>query len=246
MCLERCGEKIDADFQQIKANSKSLTSVSPEAYDLGSTGNLVWNGFTRIAPQIAALGLEVYPMITSADIDHLRTLFSNDAAFISAAVAECVKMNYTGYHIDFEPCQDAHPTCTEKDAQAYAVFLDRFSKALHAEHKTINVAIATWNVFWNFTALGKTSVDLLITMGTYSYALTEWQQQLDYALKTIPLAQLGVGLCSDCVSTPYTNADLQARFASMAAAKTTNLAIWESPIPANWWPFLSEWVNPPK
>jgi len=155
-------------------------------------------------------------------------------------------MNYTGYHIDFEPCQDAHPTCTEQDAQAYAKFLDRFAKALHVQHKTVNVAIATWNVFWNFTALGKTSVDLLITMGTYAYAMSEWQEQLDYALKTIPLPQLGVGLCSDCVSTPYTDADLQARFASMAQANATNLAIWESPIPANWWPWLTEWVHPPQ
>jgi len=58
MCLERCGEKIDSDIAQIKANRNSLTGVSPEAYDLGTSGNLVWNNFTRIAPQIAALRLQ--------------------------------------------------------------------------------------------------------------------------------------------------------------------------------------------
>lgn len=246
MCLERCGESIESDFAQIKANRNSLTGVSPEAYDLGSSGNLIWNGFTRMAPQIAAIGLQTFPMITSANIDNLRILFNNDQAFINAAVSECVKQNYTGFHIDFEPCDVPHPTCTSQDAQAYAQFLDRFAKALHTHNKTINVAIATWNVFWDFKALGQTSVDLLITMGTYAYNMDDWQQELDFALKNIPLAKLGVGLCSDCVNTPYTDAEIQARFEAMAAAKVPAMAIWESPVPNNWWPWLQGWVNTPK
>jgi len=205
-------------------------------------------------------------MITTANIDRLRTLFANDQSFISTAVAECVKQNYTGFHIDFEPCQDAHPTCkrilfvsivlffifnfclagTAQDAQAYAGFLDRFAKALHAQNKTINVAIASWNVFWDFKVLGQTSVDTLISMDTYAYNMDSWQKALDFAVQTIPLAKLAVGLCSDCTSTPYTDAQVQARFEAIALTKAPGVAIWESPIPDNWWPWLQEWVNPPK
>ena len=48
--------------------------MSYEAYDLGDDATLVNNGFTNVGPELRALGLETYPMITTVNISRIRAL----------------------------------------------------------------------------------------------------------------------------------------------------------------------------
>ena len=65
------------------------------------------------------------------------------------------------------------------------------------------------------------------------------------AVSTIPPSKLVVGLetvrASD--SKPYTAAQLEERFALINKLGVRKLALWKSPIPDNWIPFLDAWVN---
>jgi hypothetical protein len=48
MCLERCGDDIQAELADITKYHASLTGVSYEAFDLGMHGDLIDNGFTKV------------------------------------------------------------------------------------------------------------------------------------------------------------------------------------------------------
>ena len=82
LCLERCGDDINAEMAEIEAHAKQLNAVSYEAFDLGLaadgvTPTLINNNFTVVWPKLRELGLKTYPMITTVDINKLRALFKN-------------------------------------------------------------------------------------------------------------------------------------------------------------------------
>lgn len=104
-----------------------------------------------------------------------------------------LKNNYSGYDIDFEPTTAA----TQQDAQDYATFLSQFADALHAKNKQLQVCVAHWNIFWNYTAISLSTVDLIITMDTYASSFNTFSSALDRAVKEIGIKKLGVGLDSD-------------------------------------------------
>ena len=57
----------------------------------------------------------------------------------------------------------------------------------------LTVDFATWNPIWNLTALGETSVDHFMDMGTYTDDPSAWSSQLKQALAAIPHDKLVIG-----------------------------------------------------
>jgi hypothetical protein len=83
------------------------------------------------------------------------------------------------------------------DAISYASFLNNFAHQLHSANSALklSVDVASWNPYmWNFTLLAQTELDYIITMDTYGGLQKEWKQSFAYALKTIPIQKLGIGL----------------------------------------------------
>ena len=71
-------------------------------------------------------------------------LFVQPEPFI-ADVAEALKqLDANGINLDFEPCQDAHPTCDAADGKNYGKFLNTFTLGLRAKGFTVSVDIASW------------------------------------------------------------------------------------------------------
>eukprot|EP01114_Cavostelium_apophysatum_P019246 TRINITY_DN6148_c0_g1_i1.p1 TRINITY_DN6148_c0_g1~~TRINITY_DN6148_c0_g1_i1.p1 ORF type:complete len:269 (+),score=34.23 TRINITY_DN6148_c0_g1_i1:96-902(+) len=237
MCLERCSENIQVDLEQLEANSDTLSAVSFEAYDLGKDGGLIDNNFTSVNDQILSLGLQTFPMVTTVNLESLRTLFSDPQPFIEAAVKQAVMNNYTGFCLDFEPTDRA----TEQDAQDYAKFLSTFAQQLHgqSEPKTLSVCVAHWNTFWNFTAIGLSEVDYVLDMDTYASAFSDFQNLLQEAVASVPLQKLGIGIItSHSDGTNFTTQEMQERFDLINHYNIQEVDIWMTPIPDNFWSFL--------
>lgn len=158
LCLERCGNAstIALNVAQLRTHAALLNDASFEAYDLAPNGSLVNNGFSAVAPALASAGLRTWAMITTVDIYRLRSTFAQPAGgdgFIAQAARECAARRFSGFNIDFEPCQDkrtAH-VCNSHDAAAYAAWLGRLAAALHGAGCALQVCAASWSPFWNYT-----------------------------------------------------------------------------------------------
>jgi hypothetical protein len=232
MCLERCNEDIPPDLQQIFEYRTTLTAVSFEDYDLGPNSTLVWNEFTSVNSQIQSYNLAALPMITTVDLNKIRQLCSNSHPFIEAAVSRAKTYNYSGYNIDFEPTD----TATEQDAKNFAAFLGKFANAMHGINKTLSVCVASWNDFWDFSAIASSSIDKVMTMDTYAGDFSTFTSALQKAINQIGLKKLGVGL----ITTVTDNSQLTQRFNLIEQSGATEIDIWDTPIPDNWWPFLQK------
>jgi len=238
MCLERCEENIGADLAQIHDHREEITAVSFEAYDVGDEADLVWNGFTPVNDAIISMHLTNVPMITTASLRRLRTLFRNPTGFVHDAVKAAVKHNYAGYNIDFEPDDQGNAT----DAAQFAVFLDLFAKALHAKGKTLSVDVAGWNAIWDFQLIAAVSVDKVITMDTYVKDDAEFLTELNRAVQDIGIAKLGVGLECDV---NLTDSQVAYRFQAIQSVGALEIDIWQSPIASNFWSYLKEFLHAP-
>ncbi|KAH3757243.1 hypothetical protein Pelo_10973 [Pelomyxa schiedti] len=236
MCLERCGEDITSDMEQIFQYRDTLSAVSFEDWDLGYGGTLVNNGFTSVNSKIQAMGLQAFPMITTANLEKLRELFVDTSSFISDAVKYAVDYGYTGYNLDFEP----EDTATNDDAISYAKFLTDFSNALHAQGVQVQVDIASWNLFWNFTLINETPVDKIITMDTYASSYNTFATRLQQQVALFGAQRLGVGFDNE-----YTMSDTEfsQRVALVESYKCTEIDIWQAPVGDSWWAGLQEFVD---
>jgi len=236
MCLERCGENITFNLQQIQSHLSSFTAVSFEDYDLGEEGNLVNNNFTSVNGKILSWGLQAFPMITTVSIHKLRVLFQASDNFIEEAIEMAISNHYTGYNIDFEPTGAA----TEEDAAQFAVFLTKFADALHSNGKLLSVDVASWSEFWDFHLLGQTSVDTLITMDTYTGNVTQFQWGLERALKYFGPDKMAIGLDTEF---NLTTTQLNSLFEVISQYDVNEIDIWDLPIQDNWWTFINSFVN---
>jgi hypothetical protein len=65
-------------------------------------------------------------------------------------------------------------------------------------------------------------------------------RELALSLQLIPVSKLVVGLetVQDSNGLPYTSAQLQQCFDALAQYNISPIAIWDTPIPYNWWRFL--------
>jgi hypothetical protein len=250
LCLERCGfdsNDILAQIDQYAVNSSLLGPVVAfERFNLGNQSNLIVNNLTMVAPIFNKMGYQSLAMVSSYPyppefLTYMRTVFKNPQPFINDCVDHAKKEGLAGYNIDWEPTDgNGAPVPTAQDALDYANFLDVFSKAMHANQLIATVCIATWSPIWNMAAIGATAIDFVMQMETYTDDWTIWQQQFANTLNGIPNDKLIVGLetvKSD--GSPYSDSDLKLRFDAIKAANIDRIGIWDSPIPDNWWQFIS-------
>ena len=165
----------------------------------------------------------------------------SSTAWLQRAVEEAVARNVSGYNIDFEP----NTASTEADGVAYAAWLTRFGDALHAAGKVLSVDVGHADAgLWNFSALAASSVDEVVTMGTYCAEFSLFKTRLQQAVELIGTHKLTVGLMSTNPNTgkPFALDEVQERFNAVAAANVQRLAIWQAPVPDNWWPLIRKFA----
>ena len=108
---------------------------------------------------------------------------------------------------------------------------------MHDAGFQLTVDVALWSPIWNLTAIGMTSIDRVISMGTYTSNLTTFASQLQRSAaalgpRAVGAGVYGVGLASIHLDTnkPWTQPELQARFDQIAAAGVTAVQVWKMPI----------------
>jgi hypothetical protein len=274
MCLEICNSKAEIQQQLDSLASPQykdiFSGVSFELYTLGTGCEFVrWDNVTHVSDTIRSMGYDAWPMISSWPhpsqfINWMREVISGSGSgdgggsacadkFIASAVEAAVEGHYVGYNLDWEPTGSDDPTVapvTEADAQAYAAFIDKFSRELHKHGILLTVDIATWVTapglpsIWNYTAISHSAVDRAISMGTYTSSDSSFTSQLQLLTSSFPLSRLGVGLQTVNASdnSPLSDDALAFRFKAIAAAGAREVDLWDMPIPDNFLPFLHEFV----
>jgi|GEM_PF-1575938 len=242
MGLEITGEDVPSDLALIHYYKRDLTAVSYEQYELGAGATLMLiPGISNVTAAIESDGLQAWPMIISASLPNIEALLENQSAFIGEAVSTALRLNYTGYNVDFEPTAEANASV----AREYAQFLNNFADALHAAGKKLSVDIASWNTFWNYTALANTSVDTFYDMDTYAASYADFESALTYVNSTLPSSKIGVALITQNVNTgtPLSYEEVEERFTLVESYGIGRIAIWDMPLPTFWWNFTSSFLN---
>jgi len=240
MCLERCGENVEEDLNEILRLGPSVYNyVSIEAYDLDWGANLKDCGYSRVGPRLVNAGIKVMPMITTANNDKLRDLWNDMDGFISQAMdaARKNKAWISGFNIDFEPEYGSEPTY--QDGVQFANFLDKFAKALHKEGFLLTVDIAQWSNIWQDELLSDTDVDRFITMQTYTLNLDDFKYIVKYRLAHYG-SKFGVGLYT---GGGFSAEDIKARLDFVRECDIDTVGIWDTPIPSDWAPYMKAFVN---
>lgn len=232
------------ELQQVTANSSVFTAVAFEDFNLGPNSTLVFNNLTAVAAKIRAADLAPYAMVSSFPyppqfLEYMRSVFADPEPFIQACLDAARAQGIAGFNIDWEPQTGESPTA--KDASDYATFLGNFTIAMHDRAGlVVSVDVATWSPIWNIPLIVASGVDYIVTMSTYTDNWVTWQKELAYFVSAVPSHQLVIGLetIRDSDNEPFTTAQLKQRFDLLAASKVTQVAVWRSPIPENWWAFL--------
>lgn len=249
MCLQRCGEdeaEIQRDLGQIAENEKLISSVSFEFYNLGPNSTLITNSdVSHVNGELLALGVrQRYAMISTYPhppemVGYMRQLWADPQPFTQACIAQIRRHGLSGLNVDLEP-NGPQDGFTAQDAANYAAWLNQFTLDVRqATGALVQVDVATWSPLWNLTLIGQTAVDQVMTMSTYTTSWPSFQSQLQYALSTIPASKLVVGL----QTTVLDPAQLQLRFDLLQQNHLSRIAIWSSPIPSSWFPFLTNFTH---
>jgi len=246
MCLERCGGNsttIKENLREIAHHARFVTGVSFEKYNLGANSALIINNLTDPTQELVKIGVETWPMVSSypyppSFLDWMRELFKNPDPFVNALLDEMNKYNYTGINIDFEPTA----TATTQDASDYANFLTYLGNKLHTQHRLLSVDIATWNPIWDWDLIGKASVDIVMTMSTYTRNDTIFDSMLKKGLASIGTKKLGIGLECD-LNPPLNLNQLRKRISSLQQNGINEIDIWKMRIPDMWWPDIERFIN---
>jgi len=239
MCLDACGENVQADLQQINQYDNVLTAVAYESFTVSNNSEFISFNYSQVGPQLQQMNLQTWPMITTFDLGTMRSLFNDPQDFIIKAVQVGSQFAFTGYNIDFEPNGDAD----DDDAQNFAGFLTTFANALHESKMLLSVCVADWSPFWNFTYIGDSTVDQIITMDTYATPFSEYQYGFMLAVNNIPANKLSIGLIDDPSGENFTTAELELRFNMISKYNIQSIALWDTPIPANYLPFLENFIT---
>jgi len=269
MCLEICDApaSIQQQLQTIRDRVDILSGVSFELYTLGDdctlrkydASDVPPTGLTQVNDDIHAAGLESWPMISSWPhpdnfITYIRKVINDDAcsdSFIQQALHQAGEGRYAGFNLDWEPTySNSTAPITRQDAQAYALFVDKFAKALHQGGYKLSVDVATWVTisggpsFWDYSALAASAVDKGISMGTYTSNDNSYMNQLSLITSAFGV-RAGIGLenvnASD--SSHLSDEEVAFRFAAIKSAGVREVDIWSMPIPDNFWPFLHDFAT---
>lgn len=249
MCLEFCDETqhiINSNLKEINTHKESLSAVSFEKYTLGPNSTLVDNNLTEVSSKIIAFGLEAWPLLSSFPhppefIDWMRTVFKYPTPFIESCITEAKRYHYTGYNLDWEPTDDV----TAQDGTDYAAFIQTFADALHAHDLKLTADIATWSPIWNYTAIAATSVDMGISMGTYTSTDTSFTSQLNTLVSNFTAVRSGVGLETVNASTDSRMPmdEVAWRFQQIKLSGAVEVDLWAMPVPPLWWPLLDDFIK---
>jgi len=243
LCLERCpGFDFNTDLSMLKEHKSDIQWVSHENWQVGDKGQFQFathNGanVSDVGPKIAEAGFPLFPMLTSANIVAMRILFAGPQSFIAEAIATAKKNHYIGYHIDFEPEHGV----VKGDAMLYANFVDNFAKALHSEGMILGIDIATWSVLWDFELLGKTAVDKIYTMATYTNNITHIAQEVKILVDSVGLSKAAIGFDSDITKVDTWPGILPI----LKQNRIDYVGLWRDnqPIPAAYFKFISEFLS---
>jgi hypothetical protein len=255
MCLEDCGnsaKEIAEQVSNLTAPGAPFTHASPEDWDLCVNGTICKNSKrSSVSRLLAAAGLGVHAMIVSWNLDAIRAAFAAPAAFIASVENQLLAAEpaVTGVNLDLEPHGSnppVGPVPTAADAAAYAAFLNVFADAMHARSPRIEVSIdiATWTKFWDYSLLNTTRVDYICDMESYNADIGFFEKQVDFARAQISHDKYVVGLATTHESgpqsgKPFNVTELQWRFDFLKARGLQKVAIWDTPIPDLWLPFLA-------
>jgi hypothetical protein len=222
------------ELAQINKDRETIVAVAYEEFNLGPSCTLVKNDFTAVGQMLTSWGIETYPMISSFPyppdfLDWMRACFESPDTFLKHAVKVAVEEGFTGYNVDWEPTGSA----TAADATAYAKFMDKFAKAMHAAGKKLTMAVATWNPIWNLQLLGQTDVDKIMTMSTYTSNFTTFHTKLNQAASLVPIHKLGIGLQDD-TNPRISDLEAKLRVQMIQDLGIQEIDIWQAPIPDGW------------
>ncbi|KAJ5080304.1 chitinase domain-containing protein 1 family member [Anaeramoeba ignava] len=248
MCLERCDENIQQDLQQLKEKIKYFKAVSIEQFDVSSDGDIIRGAnLTNIIPNLKEIGVEkIYPMISTFNdstkkhsIENIGKVFANPERFITHAISFANEMGFNGFSIDFEPYSNE---ATDKDGNDYANFITLFANELHKNSLELLVNCAHWSKLWNLTAISLSSADLIIDMSTYTTNTQTWATIFQEDVQLFSLSKLSIGLECDTVP-PLSDQDLKYRFTLLKNYDIIAIAIWQMPMPENWFQYFDELLN---
>ena len=232
-------------LSQIAQNPGTVSVISPNAYMLDNNGTFqVASADAEICPSVHVLGLSCEPLIQNdqnnpSGINLLLTSASLQSTFISSAVNEAVQSNLDGYNLDLEPSAG-----TFHVASQYGQFLTNFANAMHSVGKSLSVDVAAWDggSLWNLAIEGSTTVDLVLTMETYSQSMQVFQQSLQSILSSIPINKIAVGFL-----TRSDDSTLSQRFQMIESNGIPVVMVWPSfPgfLGANYWGELAGFMKP--
>eukprot|EP00605_Chrysophyceae_sp_TOSAG23-4_P002454 GSChrysophyteH1.ASY1.ANO1.2713.1 assembled CDS len=260
MCLEICNsaDEIQSQLQTLVDKQDLLTAVSFEKYSLAADC-----AFTKLpnltdVSSLIPSSLAKLPMISSYPhppdfMNWMRQLFDDPecaSKYINSAVSEAVDMKYSGYNLDWEPvASNTSSPITSEDALAYANFIGVFADALQKEGLELGVDVATWVTIsggpsiWNYTAIAETNVNYGISMGTYTNNDDSFMNQLNLLTEAFgPRAVVGLETVNASDGSPIVDSEVAFRFNAIEEANVNSIAIWDMPIPDNFWPYIESFL----
>lgn len=269
MCLEDCGYNASAIAAQLAqlATPGVFTAAAYEDYDLALDGTVTKaKPRSRVSGAVKALGLQSHAMIVSWDMDAIRAVFAAPATFVDSVDAHILAVegaNVTAINLDWEcvparrappavstpashfppstPCRPhgtappVGPVPTPADGVAYVDFLNFFADSMHQRGVLVSVDIATWSAFWNYSAIGQTRVDYVCDMESYTPSFPAFQKQVAFAQAVLPPAKYVVGLENH----NFNETEVRDRFEVLKSAGLRQVAIWSTPMPDRWIPYLA-------
>jgi len=243
LCLERCsGFDFALDVSMLQQHKLQFQIVSYENWQVSPEGKLQFathNGIpvSDVGFRLLQLGFKLFPMLTSADIKAMRALFSSPTSLIQDSIQKAKENSYIGYHIDFEP----EFGVVKSDASLYATFVDLFAKELQKEGLILSIDVATWSILWDYDLLGKTSVNKIYTMQTYTNNITRFTNEVQHIVQAIGKEKAAVGFDSDITGT----SNLPQMLSVLEEWNIGDIGLWRdnSVVPSQWFDFIANFLN---
>ncbi|MCL4452154.1 MAG: hypothetical protein M1327_05985 [Candidatus Thermoplasmatota archaeon] len=191
-----CGSQVNYT-KMIEKYHGLITDLSFEDYYLASNETFQSLGLNLPLQLAHRYHLSTFPMIASHLPGEMHILFTNSSvqsAFISSAVKAALTNDFTGYNIDFE-------VPYYSDSHAVTEFVENFSNALLAVGKELTIDVpgvtglfspSVHGAAYNYSALAKTSVSLIVVMDYFS--IGDFYNAVNYSVANVPLNKLMIAL----------------------------------------------------
>jgi len=149
------------------SNTQGLDITSPTWYTLlDASGKLNDSSNAALVAEYAKKGIEIIPLVHNEFDKEVTSKFLADQkaqqTFIDALMKSLVKLKVNGVNLDFE-------NIAASDRKAFTSFVEKFTKAAHANKLTVSIDLLRGDVRWNhltaydYEAIGKV-VDYVMIM----------------------------------------------------------------------------------